>query len=84
MDGAVAEAPGQADIRYVRLMSGFYLPGIFGRGDEVDQDLAALVQLLPGARDQFPDPVFPEVVRFVLEHADPEPDDRRALEALLP
>jgi hypothetical protein len=84
MDEAVAEAPRAADIRYLRLMSGFYLPGILGRGDEVDQDLSALVRLLPESRQQFPAAAFPAIVEFVLEHGDPEPDQQRELEALLP
>ncbi len=82
MDRAVEEAPDQAAVRYIRLMSGFYLPGFFGRGDEVDADLAALVRLLPGARDEFPGGLYPEVVAFVLEHGDPDPARRATLEAL--
>jgi hypothetical protein len=70
-------------VRYIRLMSGFYLPGFFGRGDEVDSDMAALIRLLPDAGDRLPAELLPEVVAFVLEHGDPAPADRSALEALV-
>ncbi|MFP4624932.1 MAG: squalene/phytoene synthase family protein, partial [Gemmatimonadota bacterium] len=83
MDAVVAEAPDAADLRYIRLMSGFYLPGVFGRGQEVEADLRALVRLLPDARDRFPPALFPEVVRFVLENGEPATGDRARLEALL-
>jgi hypothetical protein len=83
MDSAVEQDPGAADLRYLRLMSGFYLPGILGRGDEVERDLDALARLLPQSRDRFPIAIFPEVVKFVLENGDPAPDQRRTLEGLL-
>lgn len=83
MDAAVADDPEDLAVRYIRLMSGFYLPGLFGRGDEVDADMAALIRLLPAARDQLPAEILPEVVVFVLEHGDPAPAEREALELLL-
>jgi phytoene synthase len=83
MDGAVADAPTRADVRYIRLMSGFHLPGIFGRGDEVDADLAALARLLPDAASLFPAPAYRAAVEFVLTHGDPAPDHRSRLEAAL-
>jgi phytoene synthase len=83
MDAAVAEAPDAADVRYIRLMSGFYLPGIFGRGEEVERDLDALARLLPGSRDAFPRALYPEVVSFVLENGSPTPSERARLESLL-
>jgi 15-cis-phytoene synthase len=83
MDRAVAQAPGSADLRYIRLMSGFYLPGIFGRRGEVEEDLAALARLLPESRAAFPPQLFPVVVEFVLEHGAHTAADRARLEALL-
>ncbi|MFO7893941.1 MAG: squalene/phytoene synthase family protein [Longimicrobiales bacterium] len=84
MDTAVDEAPDDAAVRYVRLMSGFYLPGFFGRGDEVDADMAALIRLLPGARRELPAELYPAAVAFVLEHGRPAPAARATLEGLLP
>ncbi len=84
MDAAVAEASDDVAVRYVRLMSGFYLPGFFGRGDEVDADLEALVRLLPEAHHRLPAELVPEVTLFLLEHAAPSPEEGARLEALLP
>ncbi len=64
-------------------MSGFYLPGFFGRGAEVDADLAALVRILPDAANDFRPHMLPEVAAFVLEHGAPSPEERVELEALL-
>lgn len=83
MDAAVAESPDAAPLRYIRLMSGFHLPGIFGRGDEVDADMRALIRLLPSSSETFPAGALPAVVGFTLEHGDPDPAEREALEALL-
>jgi 15-cis-phytoene synthase len=83
MDAAVAAGPGMAEVRYIRLMSGFYLPGFLGRGDGVRSDLDALASLLPASRDRFPASLYPEVVRFVLEHAELDHDARRDLESAL-
>ena len=82
MDAAVADAPDDVAVRYVRLMSGFYLPGFFGRGDEVDADMAALIRLLPEHGDRLPAELLPEVVAFVLDHGEPSAGERAALEAL--
>lgn len=78
------EAPDAADVRYIRLMSGFYLPAIFGRRAEADADMAALIRLLPNTREVFPPALFPEVVRFALDHGDPDDHARARLERLLP
>jgi len=84
MDAAVAEAPDDVAVRYIRLMSGFYLPGFFGRGEEVDADMAALIRLLPDRGHRLPAELVPEVVYFVLEHGHPTPIERAALGVLLP
>ena len=83
MDAAVADGPDDIVVRYIRLMSGFYLPGFFGRGEEVDADMAAMARLLPEAGRELPDELLPEVVAFVLEHGEVDDQARRELEALL-
>jgi 15-cis-phytoene synthase len=84
MDAAVWRAPDAAELRYVRLMSGFYLPGFFRRGDVVDEDLLALARLLPDSRDAFPAELLPEVRDFVLKHAALDAPTRARLEVLRP
>jgi hypothetical protein len=64
-------------------MSGFYLPGILGRKDEVEADFQALVELLPDARADFPPDLYPVIVDFVLHNAALSDEQRIALERLL-
>lgn len=85
LDRAVERDPASARIRYLRLMSGYYLPGIFGRGDEVRADFTALVRLLPAAAAEFPRRLYEEICRFVLANGGLEETEaevlRRVLEA---
>jgi hypothetical protein len=83
LDDAVAGKPDSAPVRYLRLMSGFYLPGILGRKDEVEADFQALVELLPDARADFPPDLYPVIVDFVLHNAALSDEQRIALERLL-
>ncbi|HEX9109370.1 MAG TPA: phytoene/squalene synthase family protein, partial [Longimicrobiales bacterium] len=83
MDSAVAQAPNAADLRYIRLQSGFYLPGIFGRKAEVKEDMSALIRLLPDNASAFPAAALPAVVGFLLEKGSPSTEERQALEGLL-
>lgn len=84
LDRAVAAAPDDPEARYLRLMSGFYLPGLFGRANEVRQDLAVLATLLPAAHGVYPEAVYVAVVAFVLRHAELSHAERAALEARFP
>jgi len=79
LDRAVEIAPESARIRYLRLTSGYYLPGLFGRGDEVRADFAALIGLLPVAREEFPPRLYVEACRFVLENGELSGAERASL-----
>jgi hypothetical protein len=46
LDDAVAAAPADVEIRYLRLVNTHYLPGIFGRKDTARQDRTAVQQLI--------------------------------------
>ncbi len=83
LDAAVAAAPDQAEIRYVRLMSCYSLPFFFGRGDSVAEDFRSLAALLPAVRRSYPEAWWQGVVRFVLEHGDVDVGRRAALEQAL-
>lgn len=80
LDAAVAAAPADPEVRYLRLISCYYLPGIFGRGDSVREDFRALAALLPTVAEEYPRDFMREVARFVLAHADL---DARARERLV-
>lgn len=83
LDGVVAAHPRHAEARYLRLMSCYYLPGIFGRGWSVRDDFAALARLLPSGRGDYPPDLYQAIVRFVMEHGHPSPEQRAALQASL-
>ena len=83
LDSVVAAHPHHAEVRYLRLMSCYYLPGILGRGGSVREDFAALARLLPAARDRYPPELYAAVVTFVLENGRPGEAERARLEAAL-
>jgi hypothetical protein len=83
LDSVVAAHPDHAEARYLRLMSCYYLPGLFGRGWSVRDDFAALSRLLPRVRAQYPAELYQVIVRFVLQNGRPSPEQRAALEASL-
>ena len=83
LDRAVADAPDVVEIRYLRLMSCYYLPGILGRGASVQDDFDALTRLLPDAPGEFPPQLYRAIVSFVVEHADLDAADRAALESAI-
>jgi 15-cis-phytoene synthase len=82
-DSSATTSPGDAEIRYVRLMSGYHLPGVFRRGRVVREDMAALAELLPGSRQRFPPALYAEAARFLLEHGRLSKDSAAALEESL-
>jgi hypothetical protein len=83
LDSVVAANPAHAEARYLRLMSCYYLPRLFGRGWSVREDFAALARLLPSVRGDYPPDLYQAIVRFVMEHGHPSPEQRAALQASL-
>lgn len=83
MDAVIAGHPGDAEARYLRLMSCYYLPGLFGRTWSVRDDFAALARLLPSVRTRYPAELYVAITRFVLEKGRPSPEQRAALETSL-
>jgi hypothetical protein len=55
LDAQVAATPTQVEVRYLRLMSAAFLPGIFGRGEIAQEDLDALGRQLPAASNTLPE-----------------------------
>jgi hypothetical protein len=49
LDAAVAEAPGDVEIRYLRLVNTHYMPRFLGRRESAREDLRAVAALLPDA-----------------------------------
>ena len=79
LDAAVAAAPAHPEVRYLRLISCYYLPGIFGRGDSVREDFDALATLLPTVSGDYPREFMRDVARFVLAHAELDARSRERL-----
>lgn len=81
LDAAVAAAPDHAEVRYLRLMSGYHLPGFLGRRAEVAADLEHLVALLQDDDPRISPDVRRAAARFVLEHAALAPATRATITA---
>ena len=76
LDRLVEEAPQDPVVRYLRLMSCYYLPFFLDQDESVEDDLHVLLSILPNQRQAFSPPVYEAVVRFVLENGDPDPEQR--------
>lgn len=83
LDSVVAANPRHAEARYLRLMSCYYLPRLFGRGWSVRDDFAALARLLPSVRGDYPPNLYQAIVRFVIQNGQPSAEQRAALQASL-
>ena len=86
LDSAVAAEPGAAEVRYLRLVSGYYLPFFLGRKPAVREDFAALARILPGVTDKFPPRFYLSVAGFVRNEGDLDAESEarlaRAMEAV--
>lgn len=83
LDRLVQARPREPAIRYLRLVSCYYLPFFLEREESVEEDFQALVRLLPAGPGAFPPSLFPGVVTFVLQEWEMTPGERAELEALL-
>ena len=79
LDRAVERAPTSVEILNLRLLSTFYLPFFFRRGDTTRADLTALATLLPRGADDLPTHVWMAISDFVLAHGTLTPADRDRL-----
>ena len=64
-------------------MSCYYLPGFLGRTASVRSDFAALAQLLPAVRAQYPAELYAAIARFVVERGKLPAEQRRVLQDTL-
>ncbi len=83
LDRLAADHPNDLRVRYLRLVSGFYVPFFLKREVVVREDLRVLAARLPEHPEAFSPPLFAGVARFVLEHGDPTPEERARLEEAL-
>lgn len=78
LDSAVALAPEHPEVRYLRLVSNYYLPFFMGRRAQVKADFTVLAHLLPAAQ-AYPDRWLKNVGRFVLDKGDLDAEEGAAL-----
>lgn len=82
LDSAAARSPDDIEVRYLRLMSCYYLPFFFGRSWSVKSDFDALARLLPTAGGTLPPGLLSTVSKFVLDkHGSLTPTQRTKLQA---
>lgn len=83
LDQAVTARPRSVEIRYLRLMSCYFLPGVLGRGDSVREDFAALARMLPGQRSRHSPELYRAIAGFVVERSGLPQADLRLLRETL-
>lgn len=83
LDSLVVRRPEAPAVRYLRLVSSYYLPFFLRRDEAVREDFQALSDLLlQGPGSTIPPPVFPAVVAFVVDHGDFDAETRARLETV--
>lgn len=83
LDELVEKHPEHVEIRYLRLISCYYLPGFLGMSDTVTEDAAVLAKLLPSSRDLFPEDLFYDMVYFVSNTKDLDNSQKQTLHRIL-
>jgi hypothetical protein len=83
LDAVVRADPGNAEARYLRLMSCFHLPAVLGRKESVREDFSALATVLPGIRSSYPPALYNTITRFVLEEGRPSEREAQSLRSSL-
>jgi 15-cis-phytoene synthase len=68
LDAAVAAAPADVEIRYLRLVNTHYMPRFFGRRESAREDLRAVAALLPDA--SLPKALHSVISEFVKNNAE--------------
>ena len=67
LDEAVTAAGDDVEVRYLRLVSGHYLPFFLRDDEQVERDARALARLLPLHASRFPAPWGANLAAFVLD-----------------
>lgn len=83
LDRLTHQYPNHVEIRYLRLLSCYYLPGFLKRTWSVDEDVEALARLLPESNHRYPPSLYQMMVSFVLATKELETPQRVALQQAL-
>jgi hypothetical protein len=79
LDRVVQARPDLVEARYLRLLSAFYLPFFFGRGDSVESDMDALATLLVERPRRMSDAAYRAIIDFVVDHGELDEERRDRL-----
>ncbi len=82
LDALVLDHPQDPAIRYLRLVSSYYLPFFLAREETVREDFQALARILAVDGGAIPSEIRPRVVSFVIQEGDLAPEERAGLEGL--
>ena len=80
LDGLVAANPENVEIRYLRLMSCYYLPRFLGMSSSTREDVEVLAQLLPEARHKFPTDLFNTMTQFVTDNKELSEEEKKSFQ----
>lgn len=84
LDRAVEAHPRSPEVRFLRIVSTFFLPFPFSRKHEVRRDMDVLTGLLAGdGPEDVPSVTVAAAAVFLLGHGSPGPDARQRLASLL-
>ena len=75
--------PDHIEIRYLRLLSCYYLPRFLGMSSSVREDAQLLTTLLPDARKNYPPELYQSMVRFVKENRELSLEEKKVFESKL-
>lgn len=67
LDELVTERPRNAEVRYLRLISCYYLPGLFNRGESVAADFAVLSEVVTDLSGILDDDLYLDLLVFLIE-----------------
>lgn len=76
LDDAVALHPDNVELRFLRLISCYRLPGFLGRGWSVDEDMEILVARFASLDGKVPPMFYNEVETFVRDHGSASPNTK--------
>jgi hypothetical protein len=83
LDRLVEASPEEPGLRFLRLVSGYYLPFFLDRSKEVEEDFRVLTSILPGRDHDLPPQIFRFAVGFVLKYGEIEGPERSLLQEAL-
>lgn len=72
LDDLVASHPNHVELRFLRLISCYRLPGFLGRGWSVEEDMHVVVDRFETLQGQVPAAYYNEVDAFVRDHGQPQ------------